>query len=413
MKLVILTGNYPYGEQEAFLEPEMRVFERVFESIHILTLASPDMCVTRYIPENASVTRVNPKKAKNNYFNLIRPSVLREIMFVSKNFNYTLRESISVMLNFYEKSCPMFLKYLEKEDTSNTVFYSYWLSHYAYVLTRFKQKHPDAFCISRAHRVDNFIDFKAAFYRREILSTLDGIYPISLEGKKEIENRIFPHIKGKCAKLKVFHLGVEISDIVNPPKKQDKMKVVSCSFIHKLKRLDIIIDALSKIDDIDIEWTHFGSGQDEAQIIRTAKEKLGWKPNICFNFRGQTAHDDILDYYTKNHVDLFINSSDHEGIPVSIMEAMSAGIICAAREVGGNAELVSDKNGFLLPPNAGADEYADVIKKTYNLDAETLSKMKKCAMLKVNEEFASPTVYEKFADEIFCFYKNKKGGMQA
>ncbi len=407
MKLVILTNNYPYGEQEAFIEPEMKVFENVFESIHILTLASPNMPVTRYIPKNATVTLVNDGNKKPAFLKLLSPSAIKEMMFVSKKYNYSPRTSVSLVINSYEKWISAFLKHLEKEDTENTVFYSYWLSHFSYALMRFKQKHPEAFCVSRAHRYDNFIDFKASLYRREILSTLDGIYPISLEGKKELENRVLPHINGNCAKLKVFHLGVELSDIINPPEKQEKMKIVSCSFIHKIKRLDIIIDALSKIDDIDIEWTHFGGGQDEVQIMEMAKQKLGSKPNISFDFRGQTAHDDILDYYTKNHVDLFINSSDHEGIPVSIMEAMAAGIICAAREVGGNAELVSDKNGFLLSKNAGADEYAGVIKKAYALDTESLSEMKKCAMLKVREEFASPVMYEKFADEILNSFKNR------
>ena len=47
-------------------------------------------------------------------------------------------------------------------------------------------------------------------------------------------------------------------------------------------------------------------------------------------------------------MDYFINLSDSEGIPVSIMEAMSVGIPIIARDVGGNREIVTNNNGCLL-----------------------------------------------------------------
>lgn len=40
--------------------------------------------------------------------------------------------------------------------------------------------------------------------------------------------------------------------------------------------------------------------------------------------------------------------SDSEGIPVSIMEAMSFGIPVIARNVGGMSEIVNEENGLLL-----------------------------------------------------------------
>lgn len=401
MKLVLLTNAYPYGDQEAFIEPEMKILEKFFDEIHILTFATPGSEVTRYVPMNTKVTlvRQNGDGFGNSVLQMLSPKAWKEVRFASKYFHYSLRSCASLQLNFYGKANALFQKYLEKEDKADTIFYSYWLSHLSYALIRFKQNHPEAFCISRAHRFDNFIDFKASLYRREILTTLNGVFPISLEGLKEIEERILPHVGQRHAELKVFHLGVSFTDTLNPAEKQDEMQIVSCSFIHRIKRLDILVDALSKIESIPIHWTHFGGGQDEAKIRSMADEKLGKKTNIRYELRGQTAHDDILDYYTKNHVDLFVNSSDHEGIPVSIMEAMAAGIICVARDVGGNRELISDQeNGFLLDQDADEDEYARLITNVYSMDQNKLSFMKKNAMSKVRKDFASPTVYEDFAD---------------
>lgn len=404
MKLVMLTNTYPYGTQEAFIEPEMKILEHIFDEIHILSFASVGMPATRYIPANAKVTLVKQGKntgKKDAIFSLLSPTAWKEMGFALKAFGYSLRTGAALLFHFYGVAPGMFMPYLEQEDRENTVFYSYWLSHLSYALTCFKKKHTDAFCISRAHRVDNFIDFKASLFRREIVSTLDGIYPISLEGKLELEKRVLPYVGGEHAEMKVFHLGVELPNIVNPPEKQQKMQIVSCSFIHKIKRLDILVNALSEIDDIPICWTHFGGGEDEEKIRQMAQEKLGCKENIVFDIRGQTAHDDILTYYTENHVDLFVNASDHEGIPVSIMEAMATGILCAARDVGGNRELlVNNENGFLLDENAGYKEYSLLFKQVYQMQSEKISAMKQQAVQKVMVDFASPAVYEKFANHL-------------
>jgi glycosyltransferase involved in cell wall biosynthesis len=52
--------------------------------------------------------------------------------------------------------------------------------------------------------------------------------------------------------------------------------------------------------------------------------------------------------------DIFLLSSRFEGLPLSIIEAMRAGLPIVSTDVGGVAELVSD-NGFLIQP--GPDEY--------------------------------------------------------
>ena len=414
MRLVMLTNSYPYGDQEAFIEPEMKSLEKRFDDIHILSLAPDDARITRYIPSNAKVTRVCKKKKKTMRaaFQLFSPTVIREICFASKNYHYSLRNCVGLFLRFYGNAYCLMKDYLEQEDRKETIFYSYWLSHLSYVLMRYKKDHPNAFCVSRAHRVDNFIEFKASLFRREILSTLNGVYPISEEGKKELERKVLPFIGIDHAELKVFHLGVEFKDIINPVKSKPEFQIASCSFIHGIKRLDIIIEALERINDIPICWTHFGGGSDEEKIKALAEAKLGGKSNIRFYFAGQTAHDDILRYYTDNHIDLFVNSSDHEGIPVSVMEAMAAGIVCVARDVGGNRELIVNRdNGFLLDNEAGALEYSHLIEEVYRMDDCTLMSIKQKAMNKIRTDFESPGTYNRFTEYLLKMY-NEANKMQ-
>ena len=65
-----------------------------------------------------------------------------------------------------------------------------------------------------------------------------------------------------------------------------------------------------------------------------------------FHFLGnRTDVDDIL-----NQNDIFCLISNYEGLPISIIEAMRAGMPIIASDVGGVNELVQDEvNGFLIP----------------------------------------------------------------
>jgi glycosyltransferase involved in cell wall biosynthesis len=66
-------------------------------------------------------------------------------------------------------------------------------------------------------------------------------------------------------------------------------------------------------------------------------------------------------FYSNNPVDLFLNVSESEGIPVSIMEAMAAGIPVIATDVGGSAEIVDDSVGTIVPADTTAESLAKSI----------------------------------------------------
>jgi glycosyltransferase involved in cell wall biosynthesis len=63
---------------------------------------------------------------------------------------------------------------------------------------------------------------------------------------------------------------------------------------------------------------------------------------------GDTPLNEIIAAYVSTPFDVFINTSRSEGIPVSLMEAMSCGIPCIAPKVGGIPELIDGKSGGKL-----------------------------------------------------------------
>ncbi|MFS8083527.1 MAG: glycosyltransferase [Ginsengibacter sp.] len=244
------------------------------------------------------------------------------------------------------------------------ILYSYWLNAYAYFVANVKKKNPQIQAIARAHgfEIRDFNDYIP--FRRTIDANLDKIIFISNYTKAEYESIMWGITNKVRAEQRVMYLGVK--NVEQPTLKtsvpNNALNIVSCSGIHQLKRLDLIIDSLAEVaEEVKLNWIHFGSGSDYEMIEDYATEKLT-KSNIMFTFKGQLSNLAILNYYKENDVDIFINTSDYEGIPVSIMEAMSFGIPCIARNVGGNNEIVVDKiSGRLLPGSASPKLIADII----------------------------------------------------
>ena len=77
---------------------------------------------------------------------------------------------------------------------------------------------------------------------------------------------------------------------------------------------------------------------------------------------GNVPNVEVMRHYQHHPVDVFINTSSTEGgAPVAIQEAVSCGIPVIATAVGGNPELVSERNGILIRPDPTPMEIAEAI----------------------------------------------------
>ena len=94
----------------------------------------------------------------------------------------------------------------------------------------------------------------------------------------------------------------------------------------------------------DVAWHHFGGG-DFTGVNSILEKEV---PNLEVKLWGQTDNLEVMEFYRKNHVDFFVNLSLSEGVPVSIMEAMSFGIPVIATAVDGTPEAVIDGETGLL-----------------------------------------------------------------
>ena len=116
---------------------------------------------------------------------------------------------------------------------------------------------------------------------------MDEIYFIS-EYTNNAYNRLLDQYEiGNKSNQHISKLGISYNDKINVPN-ENIFRIISCSNIIPLKRLDLIIDSLRKVQskDYPIEWHHFGWGENEEQIIKYAKKQLLDKENFHFTFHG-------------------------------------------------------------------------------------------------------------------------------
>ena len=105
------------------------------------------------------------------------------------------------------------------------------------------------------------------------------------------------------------------------------------------------------------------------------------KNNVCF--LGQLSHDALLAQYANASIHLMVlpsvdlGNGEHEGVPVSLMEAMSYGVPVISTETGSINELLL-KEYELTVSDKNANALAEKIKLIYNNPDEYMKTAKLC-----------------------------------
>jgi colanic acid/amylovoran biosynthesis glycosyltransferase len=229
------------------------------------------------------------------------------------------------------------------------VGYAYWLDAAALALAWARRRAPGLVAaVARAHRHDLYRDCQRQPYcpgQAACLRGLDRIYPIAAHGRQTLIS-----YGGDPARLHVARLGVEDPGFRCRASTDGVLRVVSCSAAVAVKRLDRIVAGLAGLaaqhPEQRVEWTHLGDGPTR---VASAAAAAALPATVRVQWRGQVEPPAVLAHYREHAVDVLVNLSDSEGIPVAVMEALACGIPVVARAVGGLGEIVSPACGVLLP----------------------------------------------------------------
>lgn len=186
---------------------------------------------------------------------------------------------------------------------------------------------------------------------------------------------------------------------VRPQYMGEKRKVIAgAGRLNDQKNFGLLIRAFAKIATEFPEYNLviYGKG-DKEQELKSLVDSLGLRKRVKFPGNIQNIADEM----EKNT--MFVLSSDFEGMPNALMEAMALGLPCVSTDCpcGGPRYLIRDGvNGFLVPIG-DVDEMAKATRRILS-DSNTAENMGKEAM-KIAKELAPDKIYglwEKFVDGI-------------
>jgi glycosyltransferase involved in cell wall biosynthesis len=289
-----------------------------------------------------------------------------------------------------------------------TFLYSYWTDDGALAITLLKEQNPKLTAFSRLHGWDLYFERSTYYYlpfRKKIFNGLDAVFAISENGR----NYLLSHFDSIIGRGRIYQSRLGIRTTETPERHSREFRsfrIISCSNLIPIKRVHLIVKALSYVNDLEVTWTHFGDGSEMEPIREQAHLMLGSKENIEFHFPGRLPNWKVLEYYRTHMVDLFISLSRYDGIPVSIMEAMSFGIPALATNVGGVSEIVINGNtGFLLDQEVEPMEVAKVIGHVAAMDSQQYDAMRDQAKKMWGTFYSADVNYPYFCERVLALTK--------
>ncbi len=290
-------------------------------------------------------------------------------------------------------------------DSSPLTAYSFWFYDCIYLAWMRKKGWVDK-AISRAHGGDLFEErgsLGKILFRNFQIKYLDQVYSVSKSGENYLKDK-YPNFSNK---ISTSYLGSKDYGFKDNFNKNEPFVLVSCAKVRNIKRIHKIAEMLQYID-FPITWVHLGDENLNAKNDSTIpvylenKIKLSSKNNVQFIAKGLMDNDSIIKFYQNNTIHLFISLSEAEGVPVSMMEAISFGVPILSTDVGGCKEIVTEKTGVLIHLETEMHEIAKIITEFKGSEKNT-QEFRKGVRQFWEEHFDAEKNYSEFMNHINKF----------
>lgn len=354
MQIKLFTFYYPFGSSEQFLHDEVAYLSS--QGVDLTLVPFEVKGKSRSLPDGMKVDTSLAKKLKQNSELKVYPlfrsfgAILKAVLQHKVRSVSGLRDVVG-----FAHHGKIIRDWASQNIEENEVLYTYWFERITYGIAQYLEMIDGSnLLVTRAHGYDlyaerrkhNFIPFRKTTLRR-----LDQVFTVSESGRKYL---IANH--GFDAKIQKSNLGIKDHGI-STTESGDVVKVVSCSSIIPLKRVDLIAKNIKffcqQNPSLKVEWDHFGEGN--AEKVEQVLKEIPTNMNAILH--GNISNEELITFYKNSYIDAFINLSTTEGLPVSIMEAISFGIPVIAVDVGGVSEIVNNSTGILLNQDFSLEDF--------------------------------------------------------
>ncbi len=371
-ELVVVTNGYPYIGERSFIESEFVELCKEFD-VTVFALKEGKLSKTDVETYENNITRVKEitrgdiaelevhavdmswsiGKFLKYIPRYLLDSRIREERSELKHFKKNKWLAIWESVKYYAKAEYFWDYYKDHvfELDKSRILYTFWYTYATLGFCLNKDTMENSKIVTRAHGYDLYderiITTNRQPFRETMEKHLDAVVFICKVGKEYYLNRnnlediketkIVRYIGTKSPIKSSFSNGEVYKN------DSETFRIVSCSSLIPLKRVDRIIDAIALAAKENpkgkIEWVHFGDGELGESYREYAGRLFDNMSKVIHLFMGKVDNDFIHRYYSENKVDCFITTSSTEGLPVSILEAMSYGIPIIATDVGGIKEV--------------------------------------------------------------------------
>lgn len=134
---------------------------------------------------------------------------------------------------------------------------------------------------------------------------------------------------------------------------------------NRAKGQHFVIEAMKILtSQINIRYELVGGG--DSSYLESVAQKCGVADHVVF--KGQMTHNEVLKWL--DGIDFYIQPSLQEGLPRSVIEALSRGCPCLGARTGGIPELISGE--YIFRRKSGSD-IASKILKLFNSDLNEIA----------------------------------------
>jgi glycosyltransferase involved in cell wall biosynthesis len=284
--------------------------------------------------------------------------------------------------------------FIQTRGLRNALFYDYWFENSTLALAILRAYGRISVAVARTHGFDLYDERWPSGrvpFREFKTRGLDRIFPVSDFGKRYLEQRI----PWAAERIKVQRLGVHSQPLPKRVERETPL-VVSCGSLPPFKRSHLIPKVLELLGR-PVRWIHFGDGPDRERV-QAAAERL--PARVAWELRGHVPNSEVIRFYKDEPVDAFISLSVSEGVPVSMMEAISFGVPLIGMEAYGIPEIVTPETGIRLPldatPAQGASALSEVLTPG-RFDRGTIRRF-------FANNYEASASYNKFADELISLW---------
>lgn len=403
--IILLTSTFPFPGGEQFLETEIKYWAS--SSDRIILLPAGGRGVPRTVPTDIEVDLTLAGMGT---------TLMKIIYFVASPFSHIFIKEVSYLHSAGKLSpwllyqcaretarthmCARGLRKVARECGPIDLVYSYWNDATAFGAAVSKRRGYVQHVVSRAHgEYDIYEETRKGDYmpvKRQFIGDFDALYSVSQHGRDYMAKVYGVIPERNMASM----LGVHVPEQLTVASGNAHYHIISVSFCTGVKRIDKIIQALAAaargMPEISFKWTHVGGGPMLPGLQRLADKTLSGLSNIDHVLMGTMTHEEVLELLLTQRIDVLINTSESEGVPVSIMEAMSCGIPAIAPEVGGVPELVGNGRGVLMSTSPEADEVASHLTDFMGVSKrpETRQTVREFVRLEFNEATNYPAFVE-------------------